>query len=388
MKQRKAQSRNNERFLVRRLRLSCVLLCLLASCAGPKPESATQAIRWVTDSTDARISFVEVSGLPSNQLAADATLWSRLLAVYAGDVNAGLPPMAGRYEVQAGVLRFTPQFPLEPGVTYRAVFQSEQNQPQTAVFQLPAAGGASSTSVSQIYPSADVLPENLLKFYVYFSAPMSRGRIYDHIHLREASGKEVELPFLQIDEELWNPAMTRLTLLLDPGRIKRGVRPLEEVGPALQIGKHYTLAIDRAWRDGAGAPLKQGFQKSFSVGPSDREPINPKRWQIQPPTAGTQAPLSVNFTEALDHALAQRLIAVTAESGESVAGTIAIAEKERRWLFTPTDAWRGGRYRLVIQTTIEDLAGNNIGKAFDVDLQAGGQTQIEVPPVKLSFEIR
>ena len=46
--------------------------------------------------------------------------------------------------------------------------------------------------------------------------------------------------------------MTRLTLLLDPGRIKRGVRPLEEIGGALQVGRTYTLVIDDAWPDAKG----------------------------------------------------------------------------------------------------------------------------------------
>jgi hypothetical protein len=60
------------------------------------------------------------------------------------------------------------------------------------------------TVVSQVYPTAEVLPENLLKFYVHFSAPMSSGHIYDHIRLiGDSTGKEVELPFLEIDEELW-----------------------------------------------------------------------------------------------------------------------------------------------------------------------------------------
>jgi len=67
--------------------------------------------------------------------------------------------------------------------------------------------------------------------------------------LRDSAGKTVELPFLEIDEELWNPQMTRLTLFIDPGRIKRGVQPLEEIGPVLENGKHYALIIDAAWQD-------------------------------------------------------------------------------------------------------------------------------------------
>ena len=66
---------------------------------------------------------------------------------------------------------------------------------------------------------------------------MSRGHIYDHIRLLDAQGAPVELPFLEIDEELWNAEMTRLTLFIDPGRIKRGVKPLEEIGPSLVAGQ-------------------------------------------------------------------------------------------------------------------------------------------------------
>ena len=67
---------------------------------------------------------------------------------------------------------------------------------------------------------------------------MQRGHVYDHIHLLGEAGKPVELPFLELDEELWDPEMTRLTIFIDPGRIKRGVRPLEEIGPALEAGKN------------------------------------------------------------------------------------------------------------------------------------------------------
>jgi len=141
------------------------------------------------------------------------------------------------------------------------------------------------------------LPQNLLKFYLHFSAPMSRGHIYDHIHLLDQNGQAVELPFLEIDEELWNPEMTRLTLFIDPGRIKRGVQPLEEIGPALEAGKSYTLEIDAAWRDNAGLPLRENFRKSFRVAAPDREPPAPATWKIRSPKAGTHAALNIGMPE-------------------------------------------------------------------------------------------
>ena len=304
--------------------------------------------------------------------------------------------MLGAYRVQSDGLRFEPQFPLEPGVTYRAVFRPDRlpgkgdsgSTPITSVFQLPPRSSIPTTVVSHVYPSAEVLPENLLKFYLHFSAPMSRGRIYDHIHLQDGIGKEIELPFLEIDEELWDPAMTRLTLFIDPGRIKRGVLLLEEIGPSLEAGKSYTLVIGREWKDGAGNPLKENFQKSFKVKPPDRDPPDPAHWKIQPPPSGTREPLAVSFPEPMDHALAQRVINVIDESGQLVEGTVALEDQERRWTFAPGRPWRRGPYNLVIQTTIEDLAGNNIGKPFEVDLFESVQRRLATSAVKLPFEVR
>jgi hypothetical protein len=230
-----------------------------------------------------------------------------------------------------------------------------------------------------------VLPENLLKFYVHFSAAMSGGHIYEHIRLRDEAGKDVELPFLEIDEELWNPTMTRLTLFIDPGRIKRGVQPLEEVGPALEEGKRYTLSISADWRDAANVPLKESFQKRFKVGPIDRTAIDLSLWKIQTPKAATREPLAVAFSEPIDHALALRVIRVLDASSQPVDGSAALGNQERQWSFTPAQPWRRGAHSLSVQTTIEDLAGNNVGKAFEVDLFEGVQRRFTNATVKLPF---
>jgi hypothetical protein len=63
-------------------------------------------------------------------------------------------------------------------------------------------------------------------------------------------------------------------------------------------------------------------------------------------------------------------------------------DQERRWTFTPDTVWRRGRYQLIIQTTLEDLAGNNIGKPFEVDLFEGVERRLSTKTVKLSFEIQ
>jgi len=62
---------------------------------------------------------------------------------------------------------------------------------------------------------------------------MSRGFADDHVQLLDDTGAAVESPFLAL-AELWNPAATHLTLLIDPGRIKRGLVPHEHLGPVLE----------------------------------------------------------------------------------------------------------------------------------------------------------
>jgi len=274
------------------------------------------------------------------------------------------------------------------GVRYRAEFRAGGEPAVTAHFSLPADTTAPSTEVTRIFPTAPVLPENQLKFYVQFSAPMSRGATYGQVQVREDGGRVIDLPFLELDEELWDPSMTRLTLLIDPGRIKRGVKPLEDVGPVFEAGRRYVLSVGAGCRDAAGRPLRAGFEQRFAVGAADRTPPDPARWTVTAPAAGTRAPLTVTFDEAMDQALALRLITVAEGAGRAVAGEAALADGERRWTFVPTQPWRGGEHRLVVGTTIEDLAGNNIGKTFDVDVHAGAPRRIERATVAVAFAVR
>jgi hypothetical protein len=374
--------------------------------ASPAESKTSISIRWAVDGTDTNRVTVEVAGLESRilrQLGRSdwaASDWQRLFSVYAeqGDVIAdiGLPPMLGDYAVGADVIGFKPRFPIEPGVSYRAIFRPS-NLPSgnraggkmiSSVFRAPSRSSIATTVVRQVYPGAALLPENLLKFYLHFSAPMRRGHIYEHIHLRDEAGKDVELPFLEIDEELWDPTMTRLTLFIDPGRIKREVKPLEEIGPALEAGKQFTLVIDSAWRDASGNRLREEFRKRFEVGPPDREPPDPARWKVHPPKPLTSGALAVDFPEPMDHALAERMIRVTDDTGKVLQGKVTLETEERQWRFDPDRPWRAGSYRLVVQTTIEDLAGNNIGKPFEVDLIEPLQRGLTNAVVTVAFEVR
>ena len=54
----------------------------------------------------------------------------------------------------------------------------------------------------------------------------------------------------------------------------------------------------------------------------------------------------------------------------------------------PAQPWRRGLYRLVVATTIEDLAGNNIGKLFDVDVFERVNRKIATESVRVEFKVK
>ena len=157
---------------------------------------------------------------------------------------------------------------------------------------------------------------------------MSRGEAYRHIRLLDAKGKPVDAPFLELDEELWSRDGMRFTLLFDPGRIKRGLKPREDLGPVLEAGKSYQLVIDRDWPDAEGNPLKAEFRKTLRAGPPDETSPDPKTWEIRPPAPETRDPLEVRFPEPLDRALLDRLIVVQDAAGKAVPGRIAVEAEE------------------------------------------------------------
>jgi hypothetical protein len=170
--------------------------------------------------------------------------------------------------------------------------------------------------------------------------------------------------------------------------VKRGLKPREEAGPILEEGKSYTLVIDRRWPDAKGNPLAVDYRKSFKVGPPDDEPPDPRRWQLKPPAAGTSAALVVRFPKPLDHGLLHRFLSVAGPAGRMVAGKILVTNEETGWHFTPERPWQAGNYRLVVDRTLEDLAGNTIGKPFEVDVFRQVTRQIKTENISLPFTIR
>jgi hypothetical protein len=346
---------------------------------------------------------IDVAGLSAKDLEAVGKLglkddeWRALFAVYVAPAEGKErgPALLGSYRVEEGMVRFEPRFPLVQGVRYQVVFEPARI-PTRAVLKektvekeiLLAKPKTEPTIVTQVYPTTDKLPENQLKVYIHFSAPMSRGDSYKHIKLLDEKGKAVDLPFLELDQELWDSTGQRLTVFCDPGRIKRGLKPREEFGPVLEEGKSYTLVIERDLEDANGNRLKESFKKTFkALAPDDTQP-DPKTWKVQAPAAGTKTPVVVIFPKSMDRALLERLVWVTDDRGHKPAGKATVTEKETIWQFTPEKPWEAGTYQLVADTRLEDLAGNSIARPFEVDVFRPVQREVKAETVKVKFEVK
>jgi hypothetical protein len=342
---------------------------------------------FVTASLCALLSQAQTLSLDGGVVVARDAQATHSLSVYVEGLT-GAPALLGDSSFEGDVLRFNPRYPLAPGMTYRAELAGVDNGPVVRIFEIPKAAVGEKTRLAAIYPSANTLPENLLRLYVHFSAPMSRGDSYSHISLiDDATGQTVELPFLELEQELWGPSGKRLTVLFDPGRIKRGLVPNQEEGLPLIPGQTYRLAFSSAWLDAQGEPLAETFEKLFTVTPADYSSPVPPQWKLTVPTPETKEPLIVDLGEVVDHALALRLIDVLASGRKTLAGAASLAEHETRWAFTPKTPWRAGLYQLRIEGALEDPSGNSVLRPFEVspdEPQAPAMPSISY----LSFEVR
>jgi hypothetical protein len=359
-----------------------------------------------------RVATIEVVGVPAGDIAAlrgrapSEEEWTALLRVTVAEdgqaappAGNGIPALAGSYAMLDERLVFAPRFGLDAGRRYRVDFDPSRlpavgrndawrRQPVVAFVSIPKPETSPSTVVTHVHPSAGVIPENQLRLYIHFSAPMGLRGGLDFIRLLDQEGQEVVDPFLPLDAEFWNGDRTRFTVFFDPGRVKRGVLPNEQMGRSLVAGRGYTLVVSREWRDADGLPLTEDFRRALEVGPPDERPLDVKTWRVEPPPARTREPLVVTFPEPLDHGLLLRALGVTTAKGVEVSGDIRIESEETRWIFIPREPWSSGEYRLLTLTFLEDLAGNRIGRAFEVDRFDRADRQPEAEAIHLPFRVQ
>ncbi|MFT5470286.1 MAG: hypothetical protein ACI8UO_005413 [Verrucomicrobiales bacterium] len=277
------------------------------------------------------------------------------------------PAMFGTTKMDGeDTIRFTPAVRLSRGKTYQAKLSPGKGAPVFADYSVPKLD-APTPKLTRIFPTAQQLPANLLKFYLYFDQPMREGRaIFDQFHIENDAGERVHAPWRR--QEIWNEDARRLTLWIHPGRIKRGVNLREEFGPVLLPDREYTLVIDKAVRSADGEPLAEDIRHKFKTIAEDHERPLPETWTLTLPKAGTREPLRIKSPEPLDHALIWIKTSILDPDGKPISAKIDVDEGESSWFIEPVEPWAAGEHQLRIDGTLEDLAGNTPIRVFDNDL--------------------
>lgn len=355
---------------------SCIIKCLvisflLISCSD-KNKSDKISIQWETNKAiGICIPTKFISDIPKDSVGSFLHI----------NLKGNNTPVLGEYVMENNGIVFHPLIPFTRGLTYE-IYVADKIVDQILI---PSLVNNEAPQVFAVYPTNDTLPENLLKFYISFSKPMREGEAVKHIYLIKKGSDTLSNIFLDLQQELWNNDRTMLTIWLDPGRIKRGLQPNKLLGPPLQKNENYQLVINKDWLDEEGVSLAQEYRKNFFTITRDSISPDPQRWTINIPKTGSKEKLAIDFQESLDHVLAENTMQVWDVNKNYVNGTFHTNDKSDAVYFIPELAWKTGKYTLVIESRLEDLAGNNLVRLFDADIS---QKQKEIKDIfTRQFEI-
>lgn len=230
--------------------------------------------------------------------------------------------------------------------------------------------------VAGIDPASSSLPENLLRMHIRFTEPMREGLFMDYIEVIDVdSGKPVPWVFFDSFYELWNQDRTRLTLLVDPGRVKTGLAANSELGRAFVAGNQYSVNIKQGWVSISGTKIDQDYSHRFTATPQVRTRIKPENWEIEV----LRNSIEIDFQRVIDiHSLNAHVVLVTADD-EAIFGQWISYNNGQSARFNYTGAKTPNR--IAVRNRFEDVAGNTIVAAFDHaagDSKANREKQITV----------
>jgi hypothetical protein len=217
-----------------------------------------------------------------------------------------------------------------------------------------ALSGATPKVVS-ISPAAGSIPANTLRLYVTFDHP-ARGLVATRdLRLLDDAGQTIDGVFMDFGQDLWSPDGRRLTVLFDPGRVKRGVEGDGDSAAPLQVGHGFTVEVS-------------GRRFHYEVTPAVRTAIAPQSWRLDLPKAGSRETLTVTFDREMDDALLRDQLEIVDAQGQPQPGQVKVSANGMVWSWRPAHSWRIGVYHLVAGISLEDVSGNRIGEALDHDV--------------------
>ena len=296
--------------------------------------SFSQELEMIADTDASSRSFGKISlrmyGAGTfNNAGLDSLSYDQWASFFSITVDGADRPVLGSYKREKELLVFRPRFLPDPNISYEVTFSSKEltsfvpdfSPTKESTWRVKFVQDLVDKAVVEtIFPQGEDLPSNILRFYIQFSAAMGLENPYDFIHIEDSNGNRLDGPFVEFENGLWSGDRTRLTLLLHPGRIKRGVGPNLTQGEIFKIGKSYQLIISGEWQSGNGQKLQSTFQKEFSIVDAIRTTIEIEKWVPNSPLSKSTQLLIIQTDREIDYALSQRLVTVFDSSKNRIAG--------------------------------------------------------------------
>ena len=217
-------------------------------------------------------------------------------------------------------------------------------------------------------PHRDELPRNQLRLYVDFSAPMSEGVVARHVYVRR---EPTPASRSTARSSRWSPSSGTANAGGSPccsirrassGASRRTRRSgtrcprastVEVVGRRrLPRRRRPSPRSRRATRRYAGRPGRPAPRSTPTSGSSrSRRPGRAIRWS-SPSTGRSTTRCSGTASPS------------ATDGGRAVAGDATVGAGETAWSFTPDAGWAAGTYELVVDSILEDLAGNSVARGL------------------------
>ena len=144
-----------------------------------------------------------------------------------------------------------------------------------------------------------------------------------------------------------------------------GLTAHRQFGRALVAEQLYTLLVSGSAMDAEGCAIGDDARHRFSVEIADEVAPAPSQWVIRTPDVSTKQPLIIDLGSSHDHVSLAYRIRVLDKDGGILPGKIVLADAEKTWKFIPRSPWQGVEFSVMIDGSLEDLAGNRPGRLFD-----------------------
>jgi hypothetical protein len=241
----------------------------------------------------------------------------------------------------------------------------------------------------QVFPSANEIPANLLRFHLRFDEVPDVFDIGTAIRLIDVNEAVVDHVFLDLNEGLWSADGLTLTVMLHPGRIKTGLVASGNLGSAFREYDQYELQLRREHLpflqgrspSSASAANEWVCIKRFTAIAAITTAIDAQSLLLSAPNAHSLNPLSITFPRSIDRLAAENYARLSNATDAVLDVQIEADSAERTIYFVPRHAWPSGPVKVHFSGDFEDVSGNRLSSAFAKDVQ------VSVPDIDITITL-